>query len=168
MNTIQNVCCFTGHRPKYFHFGTSEQHPDCLKIKNFIRHNCERLIRDEGVTHFISGGAVGVDTWAMEEIIELRKLYPHITLECVLPYATMVKQFTPKNQDRYALIKPELQQITILNECYHSGCMHQRNKHMVDRSQYLIAVWTGQKSGTANTVNYAKKQGRTVFCLETI
>lgn len=156
---MQNTCCFTGHRPKYFAFGTNERHPECIKIKDFLRQTCESLVRDEGVTHFISGGAMGVDTWAMEEVIGLRKTYPHITLECVLPYADMI--------ERLARFRPELQRTTILSERYHSGCMQLRNKYMVDRSRYVIAVWTGQKSGTANTIKYAEKQGRKLFYLTT-
>jgi len=34
-----------------------------------------------------------------------------------------------------------------------------RNEWMVDRSNLVIAVFNGQKSGTKNTVDYAKKQG---------
>ncbi len=62
MDNIRHACCFTGRRPKYFHFGTKEAHPDCLKIKAFVRERCEYLITQKGVTHFISGGAVGLDT----------------------------------------------------------------------------------------------------------
>ncbi len=159
------TCCFTGHRPKYFHFGSDELHPDCVAIKHFIREKCHYLITNKGVTHFISGGAIGVDTWAMEEVLDLKGTYPHITLECVLPYAGMIERFAISDRERYARIKPRLKGITIINEQYHSGCMQQRNKYMVDHAQYVIAIWTGQKSGTANTIQYANKLERKVFYL---
>lgn len=165
MLPIENACCFTGHRPKYFHFGTNETHPDCFKIKAFLRERCKHLI-GEGVTHFISGGAVGVDTWAMEEVIGLREDYPHIILWCVLPYAGMVERFAQQDRERFARLESKLHIITTLNERYYHGCMQERNRFMVDRSLYVIAVWTGEKSGTANTINYANKRGRKVFCLD--
>ena len=160
------ACCFTGHRPKYFTFGTDETHPDCRKIKAFLREQCERLVNNENVTHFISGGAVGVDTWAMEEVIKLKALHPRITLECALPYADMPERFAPNDRARFAVIKPYLDRITSLNDQYHRNCMMERNMYMVDRSEFVIAVWTGRKSGTANTIRYAKKSGQTVLCLE--
>lgn len=165
MNTIEHACCFTGHRHKYFHFGTNEAHPDCVKIKSFVRDKCEYLITEKGVTHFISGGAIGLDTWAMEEVIKLCDKYPHLTLQCVLPYAGMVERFALADQERYARIAVQLQTITTLNEQYHHDCMQQRNEYMVDHSHYVIAVWTGKKSGTANTVKYAKRRDRELFCL---
>lgn len=160
------TCCFTGHRPKYFHFGIDEAHPDCQKIKAFLREKSEYLINTENVTHFISGGAVGVDTWAMEEIIKLKAEYPYITLECALPYADMPERFASHDRERFAAIKPHLDRITSLSDSYHPNCMMERNMYMVDRSEFVISVWTGHKSGTANTVNYAKKCGQTVFCMD--
>ncbi|MCC8180875.1 MAG: DUF1273 domain-containing protein [Planctomycetes bacterium] len=166
MNPVQYTCCFTGLRPKYFHFSINENHVDCVRIKTFIRDICEHLINEKGVTHFLSGGAVGVDTWAMEEVIKLRIKYPQITLECVLPYAGMLERFALQDRNRYERIEPDLQIITILNKHYHSGCMQQRNIYMVNRARYVIAVWSGQRSGTANTINYAQKCCRRIFCLK--
>ncbi|MCC8165370.1 MAG: DUF1273 domain-containing protein [Planctomycetes bacterium] len=165
MYAIETTCCFTGHRPKYFPFGTNENHPECKRIKSFIREKCRYLI-EAGVTHFISGGALGVDTWAMEEVIGLRETFPRITLECVIPYAGMIERFPPNDRERFARTLRKLAKFTILKERYYTGCMQDRNKYMVDRSRYVIAVWTGQRSGTGNTIQYAEKLGRKVHCLE--
>ena len=41
--------------------------------------------------------------------------------------------------------------------------MYKRNQFIVDNSSVIVALWNGSpRSGTANTVNYAKKQGRKV------
>ena len=40
-----------------------------------------------------------------------------------------------------------------------TGCYQVRNEWMVDRSNLVIAVFNGQKSGTKNTVDYAKRKG---------
>jgi uncharacterized phage-like protein YoqJ len=168
MRPIENVCCFTGHRSKYFIFKDDESHPLCIAIKEFIRSTSEHLIAGKGVTHFIAGGAVGVDAWAMEEVIALRKKYPHITLECVLPYAGMEERFAGQSRERFTRIKQNLQTITTLNNGYHNHCLYERNRYMVDRSKYLIAVWTGIWSGTGYTVGYAKEQGREVHCMNPV
>lgn len=165
MISPEKSCCFTGHRPKYFRFGTNENDPDCVRIKGFIQDKCEYLITEKKVIHFISGGAVGVDTWAMEIVIGLKEKYREIRLELALPYEGMMERFAVASRKRYANIAPQLDKITVLNMRYHAGCMQQRNEYMVAQAAYLIAVWTGAKSGTGNTVRYAKERRRTVFIL---
>ena len=39
------------------------------------------LIEKENVTHFISGMAIGIDMYAAEIVLDLKKSYPGITLE---------------------------------------------------------------------------------------
>ena len=45
-----------------------------------------------------------------------------------------------------------------INDHYFAGCYQVRNEWMVDRSNLVIAVFNGQKSGTKNTVDYAKRK----------
>lgn len=167
MNVIKKTCCFTGHRPKHFRFQTNDLDPECIRIKDFLKEQCERLIRENGVAHFISGGALGVDTWAMEAVVALKEKYPGITLECALPYAGLPDSFSPEDQQRYAKIKSHIDTVTELKKEYVRGCMEHRNKYLVDHAAYVIAVFIEdkKKSGTANTIRYAKKCRRTVLCL---
>lgn len=39
------VCCYTGHRPKKFPFQYNERHPDCIKLKSFIKAETEKTIQ---------------------------------------------------------------------------------------------------------------------------
>ncbi len=166
MMPIKNSCCFTGHRPKFFVFGTDETHPDCIKIKEFLRQNIERLIVENAVTHFISGGAEGVDTWAMEAVVALKRKHPHITLECALPYMEMPDKFDPQARDRYYALAKDCDTIIAVSPAYDGrACMDRRNAYMVDHAEHLIAVWTGKMTGTGRTVQYARSLNRQVFCL---
>ena len=45
-----------------------------------------KLIENKGVTHFISGMALGVDIYAAEIVLNLKTKYPHITLESAIPW----------------------------------------------------------------------------------
>lgn len=42
---------------------------------------------------------------------------------------------------------------------YTRGCMHKRNRHLVDNSSACISYLTENKGGTFYTVNYAKSKG---------
>ena len=60
-----------------------------------------KLIRDEGVIHFISGMAQGVDMYAAEIVLELKKQDPQITLECAIPYERQAVQWPEALRNRY-------------------------------------------------------------------
>ncbi len=78
------TCAFTGHRPKDLGYPESDER--CAALKEKLRSLIVKLIEEEGVTHFISGMAQGVDMYAAEIVLELKKQYPQITLECAIPY----------------------------------------------------------------------------------
>ena len=50
--------------------------------------------------------------------------------------------------------------VAVLNEGYHPGCLHKRNRYMVEKSTRCIAVYDGrEKGGTASTIRYAQTIG---------
>ena len=67
------TCAFTGHRPKGL--GYPESDGRCAALKEKLRSLIIRMIEEEGVTHFISGMAQGVDMYAAEIVLELKKQY---------------------------------------------------------------------------------------------
>jgi predicted Rossmann fold nucleotide-binding protein DprA/Smf involved in DNA uptake len=50
----------------------------------------------------------------------------------------------------------------MLQTSYTRDCMIKRNRYMVDRSRYVLAVWDGSNGGTGYTVRYARSQNRIV------
>ena len=65
---------------------------------------------------------------------------------------------------RYNKLLKKLDGYVICSESYDGpGTMYKRNQFIVDNSSVIVALWNGNpRSGTANTLNYAKKQGRKV------
>ena len=72
-------CAFTGHRPKSLPWRYNESSPDCTMLKDVLAEQIKTLA-DDGVTGFISGMAQGVDLWAAQILIDLRKKNPAIKL----------------------------------------------------------------------------------------
>jgi len=81
---IQKTCCFSGLRTQKLPWKADENDLQCIRLKELLREKIVSLILDNGISHFISGMARGVDTYAAEIVLELKKTYP-ITLECALP-----------------------------------------------------------------------------------
>lgn len=159
----KKVCCFTGHRPQKLSFGFNEEDGRCVQLKQAIMEQTEKLITQCGVTHFIVGMALGVDIYSAEIVLLLKEKYPQITLECAIPCETQCEKWSEPMRDRYFYIVMSCDEETMLQRHYTKDCMQKRNQYMVDKSDYVIAVWNGKPSGTGNTVHYAESKGKTVI-----
>ena len=95
------VCCFTGHRPQSLPFGYDEQDPQCIRMRFLIWNLLNKLISEKGVTHFISGMALGVDQICAEVVLELKARHPEITLECAFPCETQAVRWSESQRERY-------------------------------------------------------------------
>lgn len=148
------TCCFTGHRkiPQEIY----RQIEKCLECE------IEKLIL-KGVIYYGSGGALGFDTLCATTILKLRKKYPKIKLILVLPCNEQTKGWNCCDVRRYEYIKSQADKVVILSKSYYRGCMHTRNRHLVDNSAYCICYLTKSTGGTAYTVEYAESHGLTIF-----
>ena len=155
--------CFTGHRPQSIPFLWDETSEKSIALKKRIRQEIVNLIEHKNATHFISGMALGTDQICAEIVLELKEQYPHITLECAFPCKTQAVKWSDKCRERYFGIIFKADKKIMVQREYTPDCMMKRNKYMVDKSDFIIAVWNGSKSGTGNTVTYAKSKDKTVI-----
>ena len=79
------VVAFTGYRPEKMPFVESKKDEAYLKFRKRQLQVIERLI-ERGCTHFISGVAMGFDTWVAEDILVLQKNNSSLELECAIPF----------------------------------------------------------------------------------
>ena len=156
-------CAFTGHRPQNLPFGFREDDERCIALKKILKKQIVSLITDENVTHFISGMALGVDMYAAEIVLELKKTYPGITLESAIPCETQAAKWNTAMRERYYGIAAQCDKETLLQTHYTPDCMDKRNRYMVDHADYIIAVWDGKPSGTGKTVMYAQSKGKVII-----
>lgn len=163
------VCACTGHRTQNLPFRFDETDERCVKLKEKLYEIIENLILKKDVTHFISGMALGVDTYFAEIILELRdEKYPEITLEAAIPCETQAERWLEPQRDRYYSILSRCDKEKMLQTSYTVGCMQRRNEYMVDCCDYLIAVWDGSPSGTGSTVKYAGECGKEIIQINPI
>lgn len=149
---------FTGYRPEKLPF-FGEDDPMCIELKNRLSKQIKKLIED-GADEFFSGMARGVDTWAAEAVLELKRTYPHIKLTAVIPCSEQADSWGKEDQDRYRDILEECDKKLVISQHYSKGCMQKRDRALVDMCDVLVAVFDGQKGGTGFTVNYARSKGR--------
>ncbi|WP_258106871.1 DUF1273 domain-containing protein [Christensenella minuta] len=164
MNT--NACAFTGHRPTKFSFGYDEKNEKCIRLKMVMAQQISALIKGS-VSTFYTGMALGVDQWAAEIILDLKRQHPHIKLIAVLPCEAQADKWSSTQRDRYFDgLLPRCDDVITLQGKYTPDCMHKRNRYMVDRSNHLLAVYDGDgRGGTAYTVRYAQGKGREILVI---
>lgn len=142
-----HTCCFTGHR----------------QIENegavFIRLSIlvEKLYK-EGYDHFICGGATGFDTLAALAVINLQKTKP-VYLHLFLPCGDQTKYYNEDQKEKYEVIKDLADTVFVMHPTYTKGCMHERNREMVNWSSLCVAYCHKDTGGSAYTVKYAESKG---------
>lgn len=150
------TCCFTGHR----FIPYSEKAAVEKRLGNVI----ERLAA-EGYTTFVSGGAIGFDSMAAKIVLRLRENIPHIRLVMALPCKDQHVRWSLRDQKKYEYILRCADEVIYLNETYCTGCMHKRNRFMIDNSSFCVAYLTSKTGGTAYTIKYAEESNVEVINL---
>ena len=147
-------CCFSGHRPDKLAFGYDESHPDCICMKQGL-FDCIAELIDLGFSTFYGGMAQGCDIFCAEAVLIHKTKHPGIRFVAVVPYLGQEKRWDTDYQLRYQSIIEHADEVLVLNQRYRRGCMMQRNRYMVDRSDLLVAVYSGESGGTKRTLQYA-------------
>ena len=104
------------------------------------------------------GMALGFDLLAAERVIEFKAKYPGVQLIACIPCAGQCEKYSPSNQKRYAEILKNCDEQVCLSEFYFKGCMHARNRYMVERADCMIAYIQKEEGGTAFTVKLFRKK----------
>ncbi len=109
--------------------------------------------------------ALGIDTWASQIVLEKKKTNPNLILEIAQPYEG--------HNERRKEIKPILEKADLVhpvstkerrNDAY-LDC----NKYMVDKSDFVVAIFDDSDphtGGTWNTLDYAMRKGKIVIKIQ--
>jgi uncharacterized phage-like protein YoqJ len=152
-----------------------------------------RVIRscyDEGFRRFLSGMERGVDTWAAEAVMGLRRELPDIRLIAAVPFVTQWVRWNLDDRDRWEDILRAADQVWVTTEGGKRWradelieearrCIRERDlvknvnplfglrtRWMVDRSAALVAIGRDEPCGTGNVVAYAQEVGRRVIRID--
>ena len=136
---INMVVAFTGYRPEKMPFVESKKDEAYLKFRKRQLQVIERLI-ERGCTHFISGVAMGFDTWVAEDILALQKNNSSLELECAIPFPGQADRWSTSDQKRRYKILTHATSSVIVCEHYSSNCFFERNKYMVNKADSPMSL----------------------------
>ncbi|EOT47589.1 MULTISPECIES: DUF1273 domain-containing protein [Enterococcus] len=131
-----------------------EKDPKIAVIKKSLKSSCIQLI-EEGATWFLISGALGVEVWAAEVILELKQEY-EVSLGVISAYTEFYAKWNEKNQQVIQTIleqadfvdavsrKPyespqQLKNHTQFLLTHTNGCLLLYDEEYPGKSQYLLA-----------------------------
>ncbi len=121
-----------------------------LGLKREIAIACEL-----GYRNFITGMALGADTWAAQEVLRFRYIYglrnETLKLFAAVPFDGQELQWTMAQQQRYQQILANCDGVFYISSSGNAGAYMARNIYMTDHATRLIAVSNG--SAGRNSAN---------------
>ena len=172
-----HACAFTGHRPQKFPWGFHEKDPACVTLKETLAGQIAALV-DAGYTDFLSGMALGVDVWAAQAVLALRKKKRGLfglgkksapRLHCFLPCEGQDAKWPHASKELYRSVLEQADSVVYVSRKYDDQCMLRRNRALVENAALVLAVYDGEaRGGTAATVRYARELGRELIVIDPV
>lgn len=158
------TCAITGHRPTRFKWKYNENNNGCKRLKRRLKEQFA-LLYEQGVRKFYIGGALGVDLWSGELLLELKEQpeYSGIELVLALPFARHDADWDQKSRHRLSILRQHSTEVVIVGTTENPPAVNYklRNQYMVDHADCLLAVYDNERSfrsGTMQTVSYARRK----------
>ena len=159
------IFTITGHRPKKL-FGYDLLDPRWTAIRMSIRGILEKA----GAKELWTGMALGTDMIAALAVIDMQDDGCPIKLNAAIPFRGHNDPKWPeKTRMLYDAILYRADKTELVTDGpFSTWALEKRNRYMADRSDCLIAVYTGAPGGTANCIKYARKQHMPIWYIDPV
>lgn len=113
------------------------------------------------------GGALGVDMWSGEILLELKKQpeYSDIELVIVLPHPGHDARWDERSKKRMAFLRQHCAECITIGNDTGPESYYNRNRYLIDHADCLVAVYDNDRNmqnGIGQTVRNAEKQGKQI------
>lgn len=153
-----NTACFTGNRIQRLPFIFNENNKESNLIKQRLEEEIKKALAN-GYNHFISTIQLGIDMWAAEIVLRIKKFYPEVILEASLPYENQANFWTESQREQYFNILSKCDYINYTSTRYTASCSKLASIYMIDKSSLLIAVYDENDKETMAIIDYAENKG---------
>jgi uncharacterized phage-like protein YoqJ len=157
---MTEILAGTGHRPdKLPNKETGYIIPN--PTYNYVCSEIKRNLLEVKPEKVISGMALGYDQWLAYHAIKL-----NIPLVAAIPFEGQENRWLDDSKRVYYKLLDRASEIVIVSPGgYSAAKMQIRNEFLVDKCTVLLACFDGSPGGTANCVNYAKKQNKRILTI---
>ncbi len=159
-------CCILGCLPGHDDSGHNNQYMDYTERKVQIRSAIIGLVERTHVNYFLVSMEPGIGQSAAEVIIELKKRYPYVKLECVIPYEAIADEWPSAQREKYFTIMEGCDRETMLHTQHTGDSLVNARQHLIDRSQFIIAVGEDQSAEIQALVANAVYRHKIIYIID--
>ena len=141
-----------------------EKHPGVAFIKKALENHLIQLI-DDGLEWVILSGQLGVETWAAELVIDLKKEFPQLKYAIITPFLDQEKKWNDTKQEKYREICEKADFHTSVTKKPYEGPWQfiEKNKFIIRNSDGMLIVYDEENEGSPKFMKelaqkYAERQ----------
>ncbi|WP_192598150.1 SLOG family protein [Sporosarcina limicola] len=136
-----------------------EQHPGIQFIKKALNKRLSTLL-DEGLEWVILSGQLGVETWAAEVVIELKKEYPQLKYAVITPFLDQEKNWNDTRKENYhSIVAKADYQISLTKKPYEAPWQFiEKDKFFMRNSDGILIVYDEENEGSPKFVKKAAER----------
>lgn len=144
----------TGYRPHELGI-FKDSHPGVPIIKKAIENEL-RVLLDNGLDWVVISGQPGVETWAIDVIIELKKEYPNLKYSVITPFLDQEKNWNEHKQLKYHSIIGQADFVTSVTKRPYEAPWQfiEKDKFIIQNTDGLILIYDEENEGSPK---YVKK-----------
>ena len=162
-------CAVIGQPPTRFKFKYNEYMTSCKRIKKRM-HDVFVSLYQRGVRCFFIGGALGVDMWAGEILLDMQRQteYQELQVIMVCPFPGHDVRWDPKSQARQRKLREGCAKVLMGTECPGSEGYKKRTEYMMKRADYVVAVYDNDPkhySGVETAMGLAEKRNLSIVLI---
>lgn len=127
----------------------NNKHQGITYIKKALQNRITALL-EEGLEWVIISGQLGVELWAAEVVLELRKVYSELQLAIITPFLEQEKNWNEEKQETYRFILEEADFVTSITKQPYEGPWQfkAKNQFLLDNSDGLLILYDEENIGS--------------------
>ena len=161
---MEKKCCFTGYRPCKLEYLQNEGSAAYKKLYATLQKTVIEAT-EQGYNYFISGFAEGVDLMAAEIILNLKREGYDLFLEAALPAMNQANTMDNATKGIYYMLLDRADRRVCIEQSMNKYSCLKRDDYMVKEADLVIAVFDGEKGGTAYTIGKARQKKRNLWLI---
>ncbi len=158
------ICAIIGHKSKDIPLADASSLYR-IKLKELITQELLELLNG-GVFTYLCGMDDGTDLICCEILLGLKRMYPKIFLECVIPFADQPKFWLSENREKYFQILEKCDKENVMQKKYTNDSYLKRNIYLASKADIILAVSKlGRLSRAETTLPFAGAAGKKLILI---
>ena len=131
----------------------NDQHPGIPVIKKALYNQLYSLC-DEGLEWVVISGQLGVEGWAAETVIELKKHFPKLKYSVITPFLEQEKNWNEQKQAQYARIIENADFVTSVTKRPYEAPWQftEKDKFIINNTDGMLLLYDEDNEGSPKYV----------------